>query len=272
MLGQPVYFLTPDVVGVRPHRAGCARACTATDLVLTVTEMLRKAQGGRQVRRVLRRGHRARWPCPTARPSPTWRPSTARPWASSRSTRRPSTTSAAPAAPRTQVDALRSLLPGAGPVRRAAGRRDRLLAGACELDLGDVTPSLAGPKRPQDRIELGKVASNFAELFSKPCRERLQPAAELLLTRHLVRASGETPTQGAATRHAAGAGASRWRWRQQAHAGLGAVERRPRSTAGRHHRQRRRADRRDHLLHQHLQPRRAAGRRPAREEGGRERA
>ena len=57
MLGQPVYFLTPDVVGV--HLKGkLHKACTATDLVLTVTEMLRKAQGGRQVRRVLRRGHR----------------------------------------------------------------------------------------------------------------------------------------------------------------------------------------------------------------------
>ena len=35
-------------------------------------------------------------------------------------------------------------------------------------NMGDVTPSLAGPKRPQDRIELGSVASQFASLFSKP--------------------------------------------------------------------------------------------------------
>jgi aconitate hydratase len=42
MLGQPVYFLTPDVVGV--NLTGRLRAgVTATDLVLTVTEMLRKA-------------------------------------------------------------------------------------------------------------------------------------------------------------------------------------------------------------------------------------
>src|SRR5690606_2638451 len=40
-----------------------------------------------------------------------------------------------------------------------------------ELDLGSVTPSLAGPKRPQDRIEIGKVKSTFAELFSKPVAE-----------------------------------------------------------------------------------------------------
>ncbi|MEB2352712.1 MAG: aconitase family protein, partial [Burkholderiaceae bacterium] len=41
MLGQPVYFLTPDVVGV--HLKGQLReGCTATDLVLTITEMLRR--------------------------------------------------------------------------------------------------------------------------------------------------------------------------------------------------------------------------------------
>ena len=43
MLGQPVYFLTPDVVGV--HLTGaCAKGVTATDLALTVTQMLRKAK------------------------------------------------------------------------------------------------------------------------------------------------------------------------------------------------------------------------------------
>ena len=40
-----------------------------------------------------------------------------------------------------------------------------------ELDLGTVAPSLAGPKRPQDRIELGNVKSNFTELFSKPMND-----------------------------------------------------------------------------------------------------
>src|SRR6476619_2322231 len=43
MLGQPVYFLTPDVVGVN-LKGTLHPACTATDLVLTITEMLRKAK------------------------------------------------------------------------------------------------------------------------------------------------------------------------------------------------------------------------------------
>jgi len=43
MLGQPVYFLTPDVVGVHLHGV-LAPGVTATDLVLTVTELLRKTK------------------------------------------------------------------------------------------------------------------------------------------------------------------------------------------------------------------------------------
>src|SRR5205085_11445762 len=40
-----------------------------------------------------------------------------------------------------------------------------------ELDLSSIYPSLAGPKRPQDRIDLDKVKSNFTSLFSKPVTE-----------------------------------------------------------------------------------------------------
>ena len=49
------------------------------------------------------------------------------------------------------------------------------------LDLGSVAPSLAGPKRPQDRIELGQVKTQFASLFSLPPAENgfNQPADRL---------------------------------------------------------------------------------------------
>src|SRR6185437_1735283 len=43
MLGQPVYFLTPDVVGVE-LKGKLRPGVTATDLVLNITEMLRKAK------------------------------------------------------------------------------------------------------------------------------------------------------------------------------------------------------------------------------------
>jgi aconitate hydratase len=46
-----------------------------------------------------------------------------------------------------------------------------------KLDLGSVTPSLAGPKRPQDRVELGQMARNFTESVDQVHRrERFQPA------------------------------------------------------------------------------------------------
>eukprot|EP01036_Dinobryon_divergens_P042399 gene42399-56332_t len=59
------------------------------------------------------------------------------------------------------------------------------------LDLGSVTPSLAGPKRPQDRIELGQVSRQFADLFSQPAAHNgFNRPAELLHTRfHIHRAA-----------------------------------------------------------------------------------
>ncbi len=62
------------------------------------------------------------------------------------------------------------------------------------LDLGSVTPSLAGPRRPQDRIELGQVAAQFATLFGKPASElgfNQDPAR--LAQRFVVGADGSGP-------------------------------------------------------------------------------
>ena len=54
MLGQPISMLIPEVIGFR-FTGKLKEGVTATDLVLTVTQMLRKNGRGRQVRRVLRR-------------------------------------------------------------------------------------------------------------------------------------------------------------------------------------------------------------------------
>src|SRR6185503_14660778 len=40
-----------------------------------------------------------------------------------------------------------------------------------ELDLGTVVPSVAGPKRPQDRIELPRLKDEFIQAFSRPVAE-----------------------------------------------------------------------------------------------------
>jgi aconitate hydratase len=65
------------------------------------------------------------------------------------------------------------------------------------LDLGSVTPSLAGPKRPQDRIELGQVSHQFADLFSKPnAQNGFNRPAQALHTRYPVRSSDVTVGNG----------------------------------------------------------------------------
>jgi len=55
LLGQPIYMLTPQVVGFKMDGA-LPEGTTATDLVLTVTQQLRSTGVGQQVRRVLRVG------------------------------------------------------------------------------------------------------------------------------------------------------------------------------------------------------------------------
>jgi aconitate hydratase len=85
MLGQPVSMLIPDVVGFK-LTGKLPAGSTATDLVLTCTEMLRKKKVVGKFVEFYGTG------LSIAPPSPTWRPSMARPWASSRSTRPRSTT------------------------------------------------------------------------------------------------------------------------------------------------------------------------------------
>ncbi|KQV48966.1 aconitate hydratase AcnA [Massilia sp. Root335] len=168
MLGQPVYFLTPDVIGV--NLTGTLReGCTATDLVLTITEMLRKEKVVGKFVEFFGEGT-----------------------ASLSTTDRATIGNMAP-----EYGATMGFFPVDDKTVdyfRGTGRTEEELAAfenyfkaqqlfgiphageidytrVVSLDLATVTPSLAGPKRPQDRIELGNVKANFADLFSKPTSE-----------------------------------------------------------------------------------------------------
>ena len=168
MLGQPVYFLTPDVIGV--NLTGVLReGCTATDLVLTITEMLRKEKVVGKFVEFFGEGT-----------------------ASLSTTDRATIGNMAP-----EYGATMGFFPvdeKTVDYFRGTGRTEEELAAfenyfkaqqlfgipkegeidytrVLHLDLSTVTPSLAGPKRPQDRIELGNVKTNFTELFSKPTSE-----------------------------------------------------------------------------------------------------
>jgi aconitate hydratase len=168
MLGQPVYFLTPDVVGV--HMTGELReGVTATDLALTVTALLRKA-------RVV--GKFVEFYGPGA--------------AALSVVDRATVANMAPEYGATMgffpmdvecVDYLRKTGRSEEHCRlyenyfRAQGlfgmpqKGDIAYSTDLELDLAEVRPSVAGPKRPQDKIELAALKEEFYRAFSRPVAE-----------------------------------------------------------------------------------------------------
>ena len=148
MLGQPIYMLLPEVVGME-LTGQLSPGATATDLVLTVTEILRKRKSRRQVRRVLRARRVDDGAWPTGPRSATCRPSTARRWASSPSTIRRSATSAKPAAPRTKSSwssGTRRSKACSAPTRRRCRRSPRSCDSICRRS------SRASPARSGRRI------------------------------------------------------------------------------------------------------------------------
>jgi aconitate hydratase len=168
MLGQPVYFLTPDVVGFQ-FTGKLREGVTATDLVLTVTEILRKEKVVGKFVEFFGEG--------TSTLAPFDRATIA-----NMAPEYGATMGFFPVDEKT-IDYFR----GTGRTReeieafeayfRAQGLFGVPRAGQVDytkivtLDLGTVAPSLSGPKRPQDRIELGNVKTQFASLFSKPPAE-----------------------------------------------------------------------------------------------------
>jgi aconitate hydratase len=168
MLGQPVYFLTPDVVGV--HLTGAIReGVTATDVALTVTQMLRKAKVVGKFVEFFGPG--------------------------------------AAALPLVDRATIANMAPEYGATMgffpideectnylRATGRTngdcklyenyyraqglwgmpklgDIEYSQLVELDLASVRPSVAGPKRPQDRIELPNLRREFFSALQRPTNE-----------------------------------------------------------------------------------------------------
>jgi aconitate hydratase len=165
MLGQPVYLLTPDVVGVE-LKGRLRGGVTATDLVLTITEMLRKEKvvgkfveffgegtAGLSVPDRATIGNMA----PEYGATMGFFPVDEKTIAYFEGTGRT----------RAEIGAFEAYYRAQGlfGVPRA-GEID--YTKVLTLDLASVAPSLAGPKRPQDRIEIGRVKRTFTELFSKP--------------------------------------------------------------------------------------------------------
>jgi aconitate hydratase len=158
MLGQPVSMLIPEVVGFKLTGA-LAEGITATDLVLTVTQMLRaKGVVGRFVEfygpglASMTLADRAT----IANMAPEYGatcgffPVDDRTLEYMRLTGRPD-----------EVIALTEAYSKAQGLWREDGVEDPIFTDSCELDLSSVRPSLAGPKRPQDRVSLDAVDEVF---------------------------------------------------------------------------------------------------------------
>ena len=182
MLGQPVYLLTPDVVGVELS-GKLRKGVTATDLVLTVTELLRRHKVVGKFVEFFGEGTRT-----LTLPD--------RATIGNMSPEYGATMGFFPVDEKTidyfrgtgrtedEIEAFEAYFKAQGlfgvPV---AGDID--YSEVVTLDLASVTPSLAGPKRPQDRIELGKVCEQLTSLFSKPNADNgFNRPAELLHTRY----------------------------------------------------------------------------------------
>ncbi len=168
MLGQPVYFLTPDVVGV--HMTGALReGVTATDLALHITEMLRKAKVvGKFVEfhgdgaASLSLADRAT----IANMAPEYGATMGFFPVDEESCRYLEATGRSA----DKVSAFRNYFKAQGLFgmpRKGEIDYSTLL----ELGLAEVTPSVSGPKRPQDRIELGKLKETFNNLLVAPVAE-----------------------------------------------------------------------------------------------------
>ena len=163
MLGQPVYLLTPDVVGLNlTGRLG--EGVTATDLVLTLTEMLRAAKvvgkfveffgAGVASLSVADRATIGNMAPEYGATIGFFPPDDA-------------TVDYLTMTGRTEdeVDAFRSYFKAQEMFgTRQAGDIDYTTT--LELDLATIGPSVAGPRRPQDRIELAQLQARFAELFA----------------------------------------------------------------------------------------------------------
>ncbi|MEY2530100.1 MAG: aconitate hydratase, partial [Verrucomicrobiota bacterium] len=194
MLGQPVYFLTPEVVGV--HLSGkLGEGVTATDLVLHITQMLRAQKVVGKFVEFYGEGA-ASLPVPDRATIGNMSP---------------------------EYGATMGFFPidqESVNYLRATGRTDEQCAvfenyfraqkmfgmprkGEIDysvdlaLNLADVQPGVAGPKRPQDRINLPALGETFRSLLQKPVEDGGYGKQDVdLASKHLVQLNGTPPSDG----------------------------------------------------------------------------
>ncbi|MBI5936255.1 MAG: aconitate hydratase AcnA [Betaproteobacteria bacterium] len=168
MLGQPVYFLTPDVVGVR--LTGQAQpGITATDIVLTLTEMLRRAKVVGKFVEFFGEGA-AKLPVTDRATIANMAPEYGATMGFFPVDEATCQYYLATGRDQAKVDALRNYFKAQNLFGIATDDQCEY-SQVLELDLGTVKPSVAGPKRPQDRINLYALKECFDTLLGLPKEE-----------------------------------------------------------------------------------------------------
>ncbi len=168
MLGQPLYMVMPQVVGFR--LTGALRdGVTATDLVLTVTQMLRKRGVVDKFVEFFGPGLSAMSiadRATIANMSPEYGATMGFFPVDAETLRYLERTNRADAARLVEAYTKEQGL------FRADASPEPAFNDTLALDLGEVEPSLAGPKRPQDRVALREMKSAFRRALTAPVKER----------------------------------------------------------------------------------------------------
>ncbi len=169
MLGQPIYMLMPEVVGFKVTGAP-REGVTATDVALTVTEMLRKAgvvgkfvefYGAGLSNMTLPDRATIANMAPEYGATMGFFPVDDEALAYLRRTGRLPD----------EIE-LVELYYKAQNMFRTDETPDPVFTSTIELDLGSVVPSLSGPKRPQDRVSLSDMKTTYHEALSAPVKAR----------------------------------------------------------------------------------------------------
>ena len=194
MLGQPVYFLTPEVVGV--HMAGRLReGVTATDLVLHITEMLRAQKVVGKCVEFYGEGA-ASLPVPDRATIGNMSPE----YGATMGFFPIDSESVAYLHATGRTEEQCAAFENYFRAQKMFGmpRKDEIdYSVDLELNLGDVQPAVAGPKRPQDRINLPALGETFRSLLIKPVEEGGYGKRDVRLNaKHLVQLNGSAPTDG----------------------------------------------------------------------------
>ena len=194
MLGQPVYFLTPEVVGV--HMSGQLReGVTATDLVLHITQLLRAQKVVGKFVEFYGEGA-ASLPVPDRATIGNMSPEYGATMGYFPIDQESVNYLRATGRTEEQCLAFENYF-RAQKMFGMPRSREIDYSVHVDLDLTQVQPSVAGPKRPQDRINLPELGKRFRELLEKPVRDGGYGKEDVdLREKHVVELNGSAPRNG----------------------------------------------------------------------------